>query len=105
MGQPCTRAGWSQSRLAERVGVSRQWISLVETGKTSVEFDLALAALQALGYRVQVESSDPATDSVKPDAGLTKGPEHGSSGRRPLTRGGEPLGSQRARRTSRDRDG
>jgi DNA-binding XRE family transcriptional regulator len=25
------RAGWSQAELAARVGVSRQWISLVET--------------------------------------------------------------------------
>jgi len=40
--------GWSQSRLAEVVGVSRQWVSLVENGKTSVEFDLVLSLLQAL---------------------------------------------------------
>ena len=51
------RAGWSQTELAERVGVSRQWISQVETGKTSVEFDLVVGALQALGYRLYAEPS------------------------------------------------
>jgi len=52
------RAGWSQTQLADQVGVSRQWISLVETGKTSVEFDLVVGVLQALGYRLRVDSPE-----------------------------------------------
>ncbi len=98
------RVGWSQNQLAETVGVSRQWISLVETGKTSVEFDLVVAALQALGYRLHVETSDLATRSVGAAMDFPDGSIHGSSKRTPLTRHGEPLGRQRSRRTKRNRD-
>lgn len=98
------RVGWSQNQLAETVGVSRQWISLVETGKTSVEFDLVVATLQALGYRLHVETSDLATRSVGAATDFPSGSVHGSSQRTPLTRNGEPLGRQRTRRTKRDRD-
>lgn len=87
------RVGWSQTRLAEELGVSRQWISLVETGKTSVEFDLAFSALQALGYRLRVERADP--PRAEP-------PTPSTSRRTPLTRQGEPLGRPRTRRTRRD---
>lgn len=94
------RAGWSQKELAENVGVSRQWVSLVETGKTSVEFDLVVGALQALGYRVRVESesseiptkaTEPPTDPMHPNV-------HRPSERTPLTREGKPLGGARAGR-------
>ena len=95
-----SRLGWSQSRLAETVGVSRQWVSLVETGKTSVEFDLVLAALQALGYRLQVETSDGATHRAGAASDSPAGPVHESSERTPLTRDGEPLGRKRTRRTA-----
>lgn len=96
------RAGWSQSELAQRVGVSRQWISLVETGKTSVEFDLVVGVLHVLGYRVRVESADPAPRSEEgpidpPDPSL-----HRPSQRTPLTRRGEPLGRERIRRRRKD---
>ncbi len=92
------RLGWSQSELAARVGVSRQWVSLVETGKTSVEFDLVVGALQALGYRLYVESSEPAMRDEAPRARVTEIPAHTPSPRTPLTRQGEPLGRQRTRR-------
>jgi y4mF family transcriptional regulator len=98
------RVGWSQNQLAETVGVSRQWISLVETGKTSVEFDLVVAALQALGYRLHVETADLATRTVRDVPDFPSGSVHESSQRTPLTRHGEPLGRQRTRRTKRDRD-
>jgi putative transcriptional regulator len=92
------RAGWSQAKLAARVGVSRQWISLVETGKTSVEFDLVIGALQALGYQLRVDAAGetPATTDADPLDVAT----HRSSGRTLLTRRGEPLGTQRTRRRS-----
>lgn len=98
------RLGWSQNELAETVGVSRQWISLVETGKTSVEFDLVVAALQALGYRLHVETSDLANSKVRVATDILNGLVHGSSQRTPLTRHGEPLGRQRTRRRKRDRE-
>lgn len=92
------RLGWSQSELAARVGVSRQWVSLVETGKTSVEFDLVVGALQTLGYRLYVESSEPALRHEAPRAEVPEIPAHTPAPRTPLTRGGDPLGSQRTRR-------
>lgn len=96
------RAGWSQKDLAERIGASRQWVSLVETGKTSVEFDLVLASLQALGYGLFVESRD------RPGHRETR-PEHRSStsrdasSRTSLTRSGEPLGRATRSRATRKR--
>ncbi|MEX0892576.1 MAG: helix-turn-helix transcriptional regulator [Gemmatimonadota bacterium] len=98
------RMGWSQNQLAETVGVSRQWISLVENGKTSVEFDLVLAALQALGYYLHVDTSDLPARNVGVVIDFPSGSVHESSGRTPLTRHGDPLGRQRARRARRDRD-
>ena len=52
------RLRWSQFELARRAGVSRQWVSQVENGKTTVEFDLVLAALHALDYALYVQSKD-----------------------------------------------
>lgn len=102
------RRGWSQSDLAARVGVSRQWISLVENGKTSVELDLVVGTLQALGYDLYVESRDeaPLTAPRRIHGSVTL-PTHGPSGRTRLTRGGELLGAQRTRRrpASSDREG
>jgi y4mF family transcriptional regulator len=92
------RAGWSQSQLAEKVGVSRQWISLVETGKTSVEFDLAVGVLQALGYQLRVESSGGPTQAERQATDSPPAPTHPRSQRTPLTRQGEPLSSARVRR-------
>ena len=83
------RAGLSQQDLAEKVGASRQWISLVENGKTTVEFDLVVGVLQALGYRLFVEPPNKTPTSEEADPPRT-----------PLTRHGEPLGRQRTRRRS-----
>ena len=92
------RAGWSQTELAEKVGVSRQWVSLVETGKTSVEFDLVVGALQELDYRMYVESSDQTKTTDARQTYDVEIPTHGPSGRTQLTMHGEPLGHQRTRR-------
>lgn len=40
--------GWSQSQLAEKVGVSRLWVGQFENGKETVELGLVLKALRAL---------------------------------------------------------
>jgi len=41
-----------QQQLAEKVGVSRQWLSEVEKGKSSVELGLVLRTLEALGVAI-----------------------------------------------------
>lgn len=98
------RAGWTQKELAERIGASRQWVSLVETGKTSVEFDLVLSSLQALGYAIVVQPHEQATgepgESQRPfpSTGM-----HSSENRTPLTRDGKPLGQSTASRTASER--
>ena len=81
------RLRWSQFDLAQRAGVSRQWVSQVENGKTTVEFDLVLGALHALGYSVYAQSKDW-TESGQQDA----------SRRTPLTRRGSSLRDQRSKR-------
>lgn len=86
------RAGWSQSELAERIGASRQWVSLVETGKTSVEFDLVLASLQALGYAIVVQPhGHEGGERGSSDHDASTG-AHDPARRTPLTRHGKPLG-------------
>jgi len=98
------RAGWSQARLAEAVGVSRQWISLVENGKTSVEFDLVVGALQALGYRLRVEPSQSSAEPKDLPPAFEHPSVHRPSQRTPLTRKGEPLDRERVRRRTRERE-
>jgi HTH-type transcriptional regulator / antitoxin HipB len=46
--------GLDQRALAERVGVSRQWIGAVEGGKASAELGLVLKALRALDVEFSV---------------------------------------------------
>lgn len=93
----------SQSDLAQRLGVSRQWLSQVENGKTTVEFDLVLAALQALGYALYVRTPEGAEHS-QPLNFQTYNPSktlpQDTSSRTPLTRKGKPLGIQRSKRRS-----
>lgn len=43
------RKGWTQAQLADRIGVSRQWIISLERGKASAELGAALRAIAALG--------------------------------------------------------
>lgn len=46
--------GWSQQQLAERAGVSREWVVRFERGKTTVQLDRVLDALTALGLSVDL---------------------------------------------------
>lgn len=92
------RLGWSQSVLANKLGVTRQWISLVENGKTTVEFDLVLATLQTLGYTLHMTSGDaPPTPAVE-DPTLLPASDPRRSDRTSLTRDGAALDTQRAKR-------
>ena len=85
----------NQSELADRTGVSRQWISLVENGKTSVEFHLVVRLLSALGYRLHAVSDMAREPGPRPDSGHSPTPTHVATGRPPLTRRGRFIGAMR----------
>ncbi|HEY7899372.1 MAG: helix-turn-helix domain-containing protein [Gemmatimonadales bacterium] len=48
----------TQSQLAERVGASRQWVRLLESGKPRLEVGLTLRALSALGISLDASFSE-----------------------------------------------
>jgi HTH-type transcriptional regulator / antitoxin HipB len=54
--------GLSQSALAERSGVSRKWVSELESGKPSAEIALVMRILRELGFSI-----DLSLDDRKPD--------------------------------------
>ena len=91
------RLGWSQSELASVAGVSRQWISMVENGKTSAEFDLVFATLKALGYLLRAD-----WEEIRSGPLVAPGVRVRSTLRTALTRAGKPLGRSRPRK-GRDR--
>lgn len=49
--------GLDQAGLASRVGVARQWVVKIESGKSTAEVGLVLRTLNALG--LQLEASEP----------------------------------------------
>jgi len=51
---------WSQAELAERVGVSRQTINAVETGKYNPSLPLAFSLARVFGTTIEV-IFDPGT--------------------------------------------
>ena len=58
------RLGLSQSALAERVGVSRQWIVEVEAGKPRAAIGMILRTLAVRGVTLGVE--EPSTPESTP---------------------------------------
>jgi len=58
--------GLSQSDLATRARVSRQWISEFESGKPSAEFGLVLRLLDGLGLRLSVDEPAAAVRGDQP---------------------------------------
>lgn len=52
-----------QAGLARRVGVARQWVVKIESGKSTAEVGLALRALNALG--LQLEASEASRPHVR----------------------------------------
>ncbi|WP_238691700.1 helix-turn-helix transcriptional regulator [Xanthomonas arboricola] len=48
------RLSWDQARLANEIGVSRQWVVDIEKGKPRAELQLILRALQALGLELML---------------------------------------------------
>jgi HTH-type transcriptional regulator / antitoxin HipB len=63
--------GLGQADLAVRVGVQRQWIIKIESGKSTAEVGLVLRTLNALGLKVEVGEALDKPASVRPPAGLS----------------------------------
>jgi HTH-type transcriptional regulator/antitoxin HipB len=55
--------GWSQARLAEAVGVGREWIIDFEKGKSTVEWGLVLRTLKELNLQLDLSPALPARPS------------------------------------------
>ena len=53
--------GWSQSRLADKIGASRLWVGQFEKGKETVEMGLVLKAVRALdlGLAASLRKTNP----------------------------------------------
>jgi HTH-type transcriptional regulator/antitoxin HipB len=62
--------GWAQTRLAEAVGVGREWIIDFEKGKPTVEWGLVLRALKELGMEIDLAES-PRTKASDAGADLS----------------------------------
>jgi HTH-type transcriptional regulator/antitoxin HipB len=65
------KLGLDQRTLAERVGVSRQWIVAVEQGKRRAELGLVLRTLDRLGIVLRADDPEPGARpaAVEPLAG------------------------------------
>ncbi len=53
--------GLDQQELAQKIGVSRQWVLAVEKGKPRAEVGLILRALDALGVALSITDVSAAT--------------------------------------------
>src|SRR5687767_8291317 len=59
--------GLDQATLARRVGVSRQWISEIENGKSSAELALVLRTFAALDLQLSaISRSEPEAQVIRP---------------------------------------
>jgi HTH-type transcriptional regulator/antitoxin HipB len=58
-----------QQQLAEKVGVSRQWLIEVERGKSGAEIGLVFRTLAALGITLRADAGDTPPAPKKPAAG------------------------------------
>ena len=56
--------GFTQAELAERVGSSREWVRLAESGKPRLDLGLALRALAALGITLDAGTPERSTSSA-----------------------------------------
>lgn len=50
--------GWSQTELARRSSVSRQWIVAIESGKVTAEIAPVLRTLTALGLMIDIAPAE-----------------------------------------------
>jgi HTH-type transcriptional regulator/antitoxin HipB len=61
--------GWDQAELAERIGVSRLWVSQIEGGKPGAGLGLVLRAFHALGLTLSVGTPNELGAEVETPAG------------------------------------
>ncbi len=54
--------GLTQQELAQRAGVSREWLGRLEQGHARLELQLVLNTLAAAGLVLEVSDDDPAVD-------------------------------------------
>lgn len=59
------KLGWTQAELAERSGVSRDWIIGLERAKPSQEIALVLRTLKALNLNLSLDSQEQRTWTQK----------------------------------------
>jgi HTH-type transcriptional regulator / antitoxin HipB len=52
------RLGLGQATLAEKIGVSRQWVVGIERGHSRAELGLVMRTLDALGIRLETRDRD-----------------------------------------------
>lgn len=70
---------WTQAELAERSGVSRDWIIALEQAKPSVELALVLRTLKALNLPLAINKQDqPALAEINLDAILDQTKQRGN---------------------------
>jgi HTH-type transcriptional regulator / antitoxin HipB len=78
--------GLSQGSLAQRVGVSRQWVVALEQAKPTAEVGLVLKTLSALGLRIDVRDPDqdatPYAEALRAAASQVLGRTGGAAVRR-----------------------
>ncbi len=55
-----TSRGWSQAKLAEQAGVSRDWVVRAEAGSGRLEAALVLRVFAALGFVLTLAERPPA---------------------------------------------
>jgi HTH-type transcriptional regulator/antitoxin HipB len=69
--------GLSQSAVAERAGVGRDWVIGLEKGKPTAEIGLVLRTLRVLGLTIQIGSSSTTHDQgrINLDELLGEAPE------------------------------
>lgn len=60
------KLGWGQAELADRMGVSRQWVVAFERGKAGAPLGLVLQALHELGLVLEVRGDEAAPDGALP---------------------------------------
>jgi HTH-type transcriptional regulator / antitoxin HipB len=53
------KLGMDQKSLAQKVGVSRQWIVAAEQGKPRAEIGLLLRTIEVLGIRLSTDKESP----------------------------------------------
>lgn len=70
---------WTQAELAERSGVSRDWIIALEQAKPSVELALVLRTLKALNLPLAInKASQPVVEGINLDDILDQTKQRGN---------------------------